>query len=276
MLEYLNVISHAFVIKWLVGGRAIMQEIIKIEKGIFQYIFEEGINITALIEKNEALLIDSAFPKQSKEVQKELQKKGVKVTKIILSHYHPDHAAGVSVFSEIQLMCSKNYKQNYEKCIESWDPENIYIKPDKELNHNDIEFFGEFKIQLLEAPGHSKCSLIILINDNIAHVGDLIMEELNSKPVLPGISYDGSIKEHIHSLEMLKLLDVKKIIMGHGRPIIGKEKIHNSIEDRLFYLRKVKNSGGNISLESCLRGSVNDWSVTSKEFHENNLKMWNS
>lgn len=251
-----------------------MKAIIKIENGVCQYIFEDGINITVLIDGNKALLIDTGFPEHASEVLEGFKNEGIRATKIFLSHYHPDHAAGATVLTNVPLICSRHYEENYRNCSESWDTENNYRKPDKIFNHNNEEHFGKFHLRFLEAPGHSKCSTIIVINNTIANVGDLVMQDLDGKPVLPGISYDGSVKAHIQSLELIKTMNIKKLIMGHGNPIIGQKEIQNAIDDRLYYLKKVRDSKGNISLEDCLCGNVEEWSFV--QFHENNISMFDS
>ena len=70
---------------------------IKLSDGLYQYQFPAfdnqhfGFNIYALINANEALLIDTAFESHAIAVLDDLKKAGVEITKVVFSHFHPDH-----------------------------------------------------------------------------------------------------------------------------------------------------------------------------------------
>ncbi len=254
-----------------------MKEIRKIEPDIWQYVFVESednpdieVNITVLLSVNKALVIDTGFPLHAKQVKKDLLLKGIEVEKVILSHYHPDHAAGASEFENAVLSCSVHYKENYKKCSEVWDSENYYKKPDNVINNNEAWQFGDFILTFIEAPGHSKCSLITLINDRLAHVGDLVMSNDEDKPIIPYISEDGDFNEHVCSLEKIRALSVDSLLFSHGKTIYGKNEIEKEVNKREHYLRSVIETNGKADIESMLIGGSFNWSYV--KWHSKNLK----
>ncbi|SHI93979.1 Glyoxylase, beta-lactamase superfamily II [Geosporobacter subterraneus DSM 17957] len=255
-----------------------MKEMIAIAEGIRQYIFVEDedkslmdVNITVLVDGKRALLIDTAYPEQASRVLELLHQEGITPDEIILSHYHPDHAAGAHVFEKANLSCSMHYEENYQKCSEIWDPENTYLKPNRLVKDQNEQNFGPFHISFFHAPGHCKCSLITVINKEIAHCGDLVMQASDDRPALPYLCRDGDYQEHIDSLERLKFLDLKQLILPHGRPILGKDQIHHAIDARIHYLKKVLESKGKLAVEECLYGEAEDWAFLN--YHKDNITL---
>jgi len=88
-----------------------------ISEGIEQFHFYDDhnpkmeVNITALISGENALLIDTGYKKHAEEILEELEKRGIKVTDVVLSHYHPDHAAGASdlILKDVEEMLTYPY-----------------------------------------------------------------------------------------------------------------------------------------------------------------------
>ena len=63
-----------------------------------------GYNIFVLVAEKKALIIDTAYPTHAKQVKDDLEKNGIKPEKVIISHFHPDHAGGSSVFGECEII----------------------------------------------------------------------------------------------------------------------------------------------------------------------------
>ncbi len=253
-----------------------MKEIRWIDDNICQYVFIENedtpnidVNITVLINGENAMLIDTAFTNQASVVKKNLASKGITVDEIILSHYHPDHAGGATVFTDAILSCSIHYEDNYNNCNLIWDKEHDYRKAQQVISDNSSKRYGNSSLLFFETPGHSKCSIVTLIDDKIAHVGDLLMFDVDEKPILPSICNDGSFKEHLKSLEIIKTLGVEVLILSHGKHLVGKEAIAQAIDMRIYYLKSVLGSNGESDLEGYLIGGSNKWAFT--QWHKNNL-----
>jgi glyoxylase-like metal-dependent hydrolase (beta-lactamase superfamily II) len=254
----------------------------EIADNVYQYTFSKNNGgfesvITVCISNQKALLIDVAYNVHAEAVSRDLKAMAAAAEIVIWSHCHEDHIVGSALFPRAKIHAGKFYEQNYNSNLMEYpqleQSEPHYIVD--HINHTGESLnFGSFDIHFLYTPGHSKCSITTLINTgdnkNIMHVGDLIIYSDNKKPVLPYICQDSSVQEHIASLEYLKSIDVDVMLMGHGSPIRGKEAIHNAIDDRLYYLRKLLSSNGTLPLKKCLMHDITLYSHC--DFHELNLK----
>lgn len=252
-----------------------MKTIRKINETVEQFVFSESdndleINVTIIYDENEALLIDAGYVPHALAVKKYLNEKDIQVTDIVLTHYHPDHAAGASVFSEAKLSCSIHYEDNYINCNDRWHSSHDYRKPDELIKDQDEILFGNTSLKFYEAPGHSDCSLMISIDDQILHVGDLIMADAFGCPALPYISKGGSFEEHIDSIELIRSLGFNQMLLSHGAPIKGQKNIEDAISKREFYLASVLKTQGKADLEELLVGGKDAWCFT--KWHPYNLK----
>ncbi len=257
-----------------------MKKIVWINENICQYVFEGDqskpnieLNITVLINKNNALIIDTAYEQNALAVKADLTDKGIQVDEVVLSHYHPDHAHGAGVFKSAKLSGSTHYEENFINCNDVWDKEHDYRRPERLVKSEDTMIYGPFKLRFIEAPGHSKCSLIIIINERYAHVGDLIMIDSDNKTMLPFMAKDGNLVHHINSLTSIKELVLEKLILSHGQFLEGKREIDQAIDSRLHYLNALLEykSEGDINM---LIGETPD-SWTCLEWHKYNLKNTN-
>jgi len=257
-------------------GRRILKEHRRIDKGIEQYVFslkEHGLdfdlNITVLVENKSALLIDVGYPDQGAYVKEALDKRGIVVKKIILSHYHPDHAGGMMAFPEATIVASKNWKTNYGNCIK-WAPEVAYREVDYSIFSGEYLRFGSFRLQCFETPGHSVCGLSIMINDAFLHVGDLIMNDERERPALPLICKDGDLYAHIKSLDWLDGFADKIIILPHGKSLMTNHVIREAIKIRRSYLNSLVEAYELWHDEDYREKYLAEWSE--KEWHTINMK----
>lgn len=103
---------------------------------------------------------------------------------IFLTHSHYDHVGGTpyikEAFPNVKVVASAYAKKILEKpsalkairdisFTDDFSPEydNDLLKVDIAIDDNEIFYAGDIKIQAFEALGHTKCSLVFLINDNI-------------------------------------------------------------------------------------------------------------
>jgi len=248
---------------------------IKIRDNLYQYFFieEDGESPNSIFvcineENKKALLIDTAYAEFSQKVKKDLAENDIEPEILILSHYHPDHTAGCTVFSGCPIYAGPYYENNYENC-KVWRPDLTFVRPTHFIKDGDSLTFGSFHLKFIYAPGHSKCMLMTLINDDVLHAGDLLMFDAEDKPTLPYVSTGGSFKEHIDSLECLKRMDYNSMVVPHGHILNDKEKIKENIDDRVYYLKRVLSSNGTLPLTDCLRNDLPGYA--NPEFHDTNL-----
>ncbi|WDV44221.1 MBL fold metallo-hydrolase [Clostridiaceae bacterium M8S5] len=249
-------------------------KIINVNDKIIQYVFDPDGNenldcrITVLRDNDRALLIDTAYEEQSIKVLEDLNSKGIEVNEIILSHCHPDHANGTGVFEGAIVTCSDEYKNNYTMSCSGTKYK--YKEPDVLVSSSITKEFGDYNIKLIKSKGHSKCGLIIIVDNDVACPGDLVMASRQDKTVTPYICSDGTITEHIESLKRLKLLNPNMLILAHGNKIEGKENIKVEITKRIKYLERILDNNGNVKFEECVE-SPNEWAFS--RWHENNTTM---
>jgi glyoxylase-like metal-dependent hydrolase (beta-lactamase superfamily II) len=224
--------------------------------------------VTVIIQNRLALIIDPSYPEYAVRVKLDLEKQGIVPKVIVLSHYHPDHVSGCAVFTGCDIYASEFYPPNYDNC-QVWEPGFTYSRPNKLIKGKDSLFFGKVELKFFQAPGHSKCSLITVINGKVFHIGDLIMITWDRKNSLPYIADGGDFDDHIKSLWRIIELDPDAVIIPHGGWVDNKSMIMSLVEDRLFYLEKTLSSHGSLPLERCLKND-NSW-YDQLEFHDFNL-----
>jgi glyoxylase-like metal-dependent hydrolase (beta-lactamase superfamily II) len=248
-----------------------------IRENLYRYYFVENDgaaihNIFVCVDNTgdspKALVLDTAFPEYAEMVKKDLETNGIKPGIIVLSHHHPDHAGGCSVFPGIPIYASRHYEANYENCIR-WKPDLTFIRPTHTLKDGDTMSFGAFQLKFMEAPGHSRCSLMTLINDDVLHIGDLLMYDAGPILNLPYISMGGSYKQYIDTLQLLKTIEYKTMLIAHGTATDDRSMITDAIDDYIYYLEKVLDTKGTLPLPSCLKKNMS--SYAHPEYHDNNL-----
>ena len=250
---------------------------IDIKENVFLYEFNDNnnntdfnINITAIVDGSRALLIDTGYEEQAKLVKQDMMKNGINVELVVLSHYHPDHISGCKAFKGCCFIGSKFYKYNLERC-KIWFPDEEFIEPNILMGEKGSLKFGTHNMRFIHTPGHCKCSISTVIDDEIIHVGDLIMKSQNGKNMLPYISDDGDFKEHIDSLHMIADLGYNTVLPSHGDVITGNQEIKEMIFDRIYYLTKVNESKGELALEDCLKQDIENYDFL--KYHEINVKQ---
>jgi len=211
------------------------------------------LNIVALRdpEAARALLIDVAFEKQAAAVSDELARQGCVVTDVVLSHFHDDHFEGLRAIGGVTLHASPRSQAAIDA---SFGPEErAFLTPDDPLTDGSSLTFGPHELRFVEAPGHSPCSLLSVIDDRFVHVGDLLMSAADGTPLLPYVAYT-NVPIHIRTLERLRdRFADRTLLLGHGPPLQGQEKVRAAIEQRLCYLRGVLRGNGHLSYDEVMR-----------------------
>ena len=243
----------------------------KLKDNIYLYTFngKDELNVLGLLNDDKALLIDSGYPSQAKALKKELEEDNIKPEILINSHYHPDHVNGNFHFKGCKLMASEHYKMNYE-LFSALYPTVGYVEADELIKDGNTLNFGQFELKFYNYQGHSQDSLVIVINDQLAHIGDLIMMTNDGKYRLPYMSFDGNIDDYVKSLKALKKLQIPIFIPGHGQILDNQESTDKAIDFYNYYLEQFKHHGKQATVENCL-GSSRDKCVM-LEYHDRNIK----
>ena len=143
----------------------------------------------------------------------------IPVERVILTHNHFDHAAGVKIF-----------KQRYGARVYAWsDGENV----DELLRDGQIIQAGDEQLQVLHTPGHSSDSICLYsLHHRILFSGDTQLRGRTAGGIFT--------PEYVESLRRLSTLRIETVYSGHDEPIVG-----NAEKIILDTLRNVRNSCGN-------------------------------
>ena len=215
--------------------------IITLEKDILVYQFapEEGgflgLNSFVIINELECIIIDTGFRRHFLQVQKDLKEKGIKISKVILTHFHPDHIGGLprvkgaeiigSIFAQDTL---KRYVEDYKNYLPT-----IVVVDKKKLE------FGRHKFHLEINSGHSKDGLLITLNDKYLFVGDDIICDNKGNASIPYCS-EKNPQANIDSIKrIMSKLGNKVVLPTHGKPMDNEDDIIKDLISRLTYLHYI-------------------------------------
>lgn len=250
-------------------------EKIEIRDNVYQYYFVDNqaqicnsIFVCIDPHRQTALILDTAYAKHSEKVKADLAESKIKPEIVVLSHYHPDHVSGCPVFEDCAIYASSLYEDNYLNC-RRWEPSSTFLRATHLLNDGDSLTFGPFQLKFIHAPGHCQCLLMTLIDDDLLHVGDMLMFSQDNKPTLPYIATGGGFKKHIDSLERIKTIRCNTLLVPHGYSLSDPVEITQNIDDRIHYLKRVLGSKGSLPAASCLKNESSMYA--NLEFHDNNL-----
>jgi glyoxylase-like metal-dependent hydrolase (beta-lactamase superfamily II) len=245
---------------------------IELAQGIIKYVFEPrfqqhfGNNVIALIDEDKALLIDTGLEDQTKEVITDLKKSNITVDKVVISHFHRSHMQGLKILQGIAIYGNVHYKQT----LDMWIPkeEHQYYTPNILVEKNLTIKFGTHKIELIQNPGHSLCTLLVKINDEFVYIADELIFGITGEPVLPRITKNDIINHYI-SVHNLNKYSQYIFIPGHGE-IVDQSNITNEIQNVCRYLCEILSNDDKISVEEATQKC--SCSFLHQEWHENVYK----
>lgn len=216
-------------------------EIIKIDKDIYLYRFEKslghfiGLNIIIILNGDEALLIDTGYENNFLELKKDLDDKNIKITNVVVSHFHPDHIGGIKYLRDAKIYGSVFAEYTLEKFNKEFD----HLLPNIIVDDEVIIEFGEHILKLDKNIGHSKDGILVTINNKYMYVGDDMVFSHKGKALIPFCA-EQIISNHILSIEKIrKEYKGKIIIPTHGEIIKDQNVIGQDLENRLIYLNYI-------------------------------------
>jgi hydroxyacylglutathione hydrolase len=164
-----------------------------------------------------------------------VEKIGVTIEKILLTHGHIDHAGGADELREklgVKIEGPHREDQfhldNLQKRGLDFGMMNLRnVTPDRWLEDGDTVSFAGFEFSVIHAPGHSPGSVVFFNAENkFALMGDVLFNGSVGRTDLPRGDHATlirSIKEKI-----LPLGDDVNFLPGHGQPSsIGHERVSN-------------------------------------------------
>lgn len=166
------------------------------------------------------------------ELKKQVEKDGIEIEYIILTHGHGDHIGGVHKhledFSNAKVVAHESEKEMLEDDSMNMSAAlgiPISITPDLMVKDGDTLQIGTMKLKFLHTPGHSQGGMCISVGD-VVFSGDTLFYQSVGRTDFAGSSFR-ALAESIHK-KLFTLPDATKVFPGHMGPTeIGHEKENN-------------------------------------------------
>jgi glyoxylase-like metal-dependent hydrolase (beta-lactamase superfamily II) len=167
----------------------------------------------------------------------ELFKLGFKpsdIKRVILTHGHLDHSAGVlelmmnyPSFRSFELVLHENGPFTLKRAVKEFGGNVVELKGGEEVG------VGDLKLKVIYTPGHTIDSICLYHEETKAmFTGDTVLKDFFAAPDLFA---GGCIDYYLLSLRSLRKLDVRYILPGHGSPIStgSKEAVEGAYEEAI-------------------------------------------
>ena len=189
-----------------------------------------GANAYALtIDNQKAIVIDPAQPR----VLDEVEKLGLQVEYVLITHFHYDHVAGIPRLQEkgAKVLCStlcKPFVGTNVDCSHMFGQPPVAYKVDDVFADGEEKTLCGIKIKCLITSGHTKGGACYMVTDEtgkkLLFTGDTLFYKTVGRTDLP----TGDVNELIESLRRLWALEDMPVYPGHGDDTtIAQEKAHN-------------------------------------------------
>ncbi|MFH1438456.1 MAG: MBL fold metallo-hydrolase [Pseudomonadota bacterium] len=170
--------------------------------------------VLACDETREGLVIDPGD--EVSRIMKQIEKDGLKIRTILITHGHVDHIGGAQGLKE---------KTGAPVWIHELDAKALPFEPDGLLEDGQELAIGKVKVSVIHTPGHSPGG-VSFHAPGAVFTGDTLFEGSIGRTDLRG----GSHKTLIQSVvkRIFPLGDELRVYPGHGpRSTIGEERRHN-------------------------------------------------
>ncbi|MCS7223746.1 MAG: MBL fold metallo-hydrolase [Armatimonadetes bacterium] len=183
-------------------------------------------------ETREGIIIDPGD--SCPDLEKAVNEMGLAIRYLLATHGHFDHILGArpfkTLFGATFLMPEKDWsiarEADQQAFLFGWNAPPV-PEPDGFLKEGDVLFFGHYRLEVWQTPGHSPGHLCFLLSLEPLHLfsGDLLFSGSVGRTDFPG----GDPQAMKQSLKRILTLPESTIVHpGHGpETTIGQEKASN-------------------------------------------------
>ena len=231
-------------------------EAIDLGEGLTLFMFEpprggfEGLNLLALVDGGRAMLLDAGYERNMRNALAWLEGRGARPTAAIVSHYHIDHADGLSVVPGLETWGSARYAETLVRCFRA--ERRASLAPTHPIGGPALVRFGGHEIELFPLPGHTPDSLGAVIDGRVLYAADTLLYTNDGEPILPSV-HARPVSLHAEAVRRLGDYVDLTFVPGHGAPVTDRGARERDLANRLSYLEAIAASPG-ISLDDAQAG----------------------
>jgi glyoxylase-like metal-dependent hydrolase (beta-lactamase superfamily II) len=183
-----------------------------------------GICSYALIDGDEAVVYDThVSPEHGQKIRQTLERLGAKKICVVLSHWHLDHVAGTSAFSDCAIIANSRtasllseHKLAIENGTHHGPPAISPLILPTETFEGQMELqCGKLALELIEMNIHSSDATVLLMpNEKLLLAGDTLEDTITY------VAEPGRLRDHLPELDRMFGFDIESIFPNHGDPVI--------------------------------------------------------
>lgn len=183
-----------------------------------------GICSYALIDDGEALVYDThVSPEHGRFIRATLEKLHVENITVVLSHWHLDHVAGNSAFSDcdiiahgLTLAALENNRAAIEAGTLSGPPAlSPLVLPTKTYEDQLTLRVGKIEAQLRHVPAHSRDGTVVYLpEEGVLLAGDTLEDTVS------WVAEPETLGEQIEALDRMWGWEIERIFPNHGDPAV--------------------------------------------------------
>jgi len=212
-------------------------------------------NSGIFVSGGQAALVDPGlYPDEIADIDRFVREQQAEPACIILTHSHWDHILGPGHFAGVRIVAQRSYRNaacglmNADRRrktldeIERWEEENGVRRekpfqlpmPTQTFDGSTMLLLDRLPLQLISAPGHWPDQLVVAEPEaGVLWAGDML-----SDIEIPFVSQ--SLGAYEQTLDMLKGMDIRVLVPGHGRAATSRDDIERRFAEDAAYLCELR------------------------------------
>jgi glyoxylase-like metal-dependent hydrolase (beta-lactamase superfamily II) len=241
-------------------------------------VFERGwlsSNNILLEDNNQTVLIDSGYCTHSAQTLALVHSRlGDRALDVLLNtHLHSDHCGGNAALQATYPFLKTYIPPGNASSVRNWDTQSLTYEPTGQscppFSYSKLLEIGStfeaatLSWDILAAPGHDPHSVIIFNARHGILVSADALWENGFGVVFPEIEGDSAFDEVQHTLDLIKSLDVKVVLPGHGQPFSDPTNALVRAQSRLNFFRDNPIKHALYAAKVLLKFKLLEWHQTS-------------